>query len=229
MVMLNSCNNCRMSNHCISAKIEKNNLKLLHNLSFKARILSPADHLCRQDEPLHSLYVIRSGLLKSYTIKENGDEFVMGFHFPGQLLGWDLFGDGKSMLSISAVEDSNVCEIPIEQFKSLIKSQPEIEWQIFQLISKQIKNNNEILLRTTAEQRVAHFLMNLSREYVLQQFPPNICKTSMTHHEMANYLRIAPETISRIFRRMQNNKIIKVTKKNIMIQDFEKLHTIEAE
>src|SRR3990167_2857778 len=140
MVILNSCNNCRISDHCISAKIEKNNLKTLSDLSFKARILSPAEHLYRQNDPLHSLFIIRSGLLKSYAIKENGDEFVMGFHFPGQLLGWDLFSGGKSMLSISAVEDSNVCEIPLEQFKSLIKSQPEIEWQIFQLISKQIKN-----------------------------------------------------------------------------------------
>ncbi len=229
MVMLNSCNNCRMSDNCITAKIDRNNLKDLDYLSFKARILSPADHLCRQGDPLHSLFIVRSGLLKSYSIKENGDEFVMGFHFPGQLLGWDLFSEEKSMLSICAVEESNVCEIPIEQFKSLIKSQPEIEWQIFQLISRQIKYNNEILLRTSAEQRVAHFLMNLSREYVLQKFPPNMCKTAMTHHDMANYLRIAPETISRIFRRMQNNKIIKVTKKNILIQDFEKLHTIEEE
>lgn len=229
MVMLNSCNNCRMSDHCLSAKIEKNNLKFLDALSFKARILSPSQHLFRQGENLQSLFIIRSGLLKSYAIKENGDEFIMGFHFPGQLLGWDLFNEAKSTLSVSAVEDSNVCEIPLEQLKSLIKSQPEIEWQIFQLISKQINHSHDILLRTTAEQRVAHFLIHLSKEYVLQQFPPHIFKTAMTHHDMANYLRIAPETISRIFRRLQNNKIIKVSKKNIIIQDFTKLHTIETE
>lgn len=229
MVMLNFCNNCRMRSHCISAKIEKENLENLNTLSFKARILSPCDHLCRQGDPLHSLFVLRSGLLKSYAIKENGDEFVMGFHFPGQLLGWDLFGDGKSLLSICAVEDSNVCEIPVEQFKSLIKSQPAIEWQIFELISKQIKMNHEILLRTTAEQRVAHFLINLSQQYTLQNYPAHVCKTAMTHHDIANYLRIAPETISRIFRRLQNNKIIKVNKKDITIFDFEKLHTMEEE
>jgi CRP/FNR family transcriptional regulator len=209
--------------------MKKNALKNLEDLSFKARILSPSEHLCRQGDNLQSLFIIRSGLLKSYSIKENGDEFIMGFHFPAQILGWEIFNEGKSKISICAVEESNVCEIPLEQFKALIKSEPEIEWKIFELISKQIQAANEVLLRTSAEQRVAHFLMDLSKQHILQKSPSHVCKTSMTHHDMANYLHIAPETISRIFRRLQNNKIIKVNKKEIMIYDFEKLQNLETE
>ena len=118
----NLCANCQLNNFCITANLNQKNLRLTDDLSFNAKILSPGEHLIRQGEYLTHVYTVRSGCLKSYTVKENGDEYVMGFNFPAQLLGLDAFSKKKSLVSIVALEQSNICEIPILQFQKIIQS-----------------------------------------------------------------------------------------------------------
>ncbi len=45
---------------------------------------------------LNRFYAIRSGTIKSYTITEQGDEQITGFHLAGDLVGFDAIGSGSS-------------------------------------------------------------------------------------------------------------------------------------
>lgn len=209
--------------------MDKRLLRSIEHLKFNAKILKPGEHLFRQGEYLSSVYTVRSGSLKSYTIKENGDEYVMGFNFPAQILGLDAFSKKKSLNSLIALEQSNICEISIDHFKQIVQSNPDIQQQIFHLIAKKINVSNEILLRTTATQRVAKFMLNLSKHYTRQGYPYYLIKTVMTHHDIANYLRIAPETLSRLLRKMQQDKIIRVNKRNIYLNEITELQAMSDE
>ena len=63
-------------------------------------------------DELKSLYAIRSGTIKSYTITEQGDEQITGFHLAGDTVGFDAIGTGLHPSFAQALETSMVCEIP---------------------------------------------------------------------------------------------------------------------
>ena len=222
----NKCKHCRISHLCLPARLNKKRIKQLPQLNFKHCLLKPGQHLFRQGEKLDHLYAIRSGILKSYTIQEDGREYVMGFHLPPDLFGWEGIDSNQLSVSVVALDSSNVCQIPLTQLETLLREIPELEAQLLQLVSKRIKNDNLAQLRTSSEQRVASFILHLISHYTLLGYPYYFCKLLMTHQDIANYLRIAPETISRTFHTLQSKGLINLSKKTIYVNDLKKLKEI---
>lgn len=220
----NSCHECRIAHLCLASNLTKHQLRSIQELQFHSKVLNPGEHLCHQGEKHEHLYLLRSGILKSYFNKENGDEYVMQFHLPPELFGWEGIDDDQLSFSIVALDYSNVCEVPLSQLKEINRKHPEIQNQIFKLINQTVKRNNIAMLRTTAEQKVSTFILLLSKHYRTLGYPQYLCQLTMTHQDIANYLRIAPETISRVLHNLQHQGLIKVTRKKIEINNIEKLH-----
>jgi CRP/FNR family transcriptional regulator, anaerobic regulatory protein len=219
----NQCSQCRISHLCLPGKMQKKTLLEDNDLVFNSRVLNPGEHLCHQGEKHEHLYLLRSGLLKSYFNQENGDEYVMYFHLAPELFGWEGIDNEQLSFSIVALDYSNVCEIPLKKIEKLSIQYPEIQSQLFQLINQTIRNNNISMLKTTAEQKVSTFILLLSKHYQSLGFSDSHCQLSMTHQDIANYLRIAPETISRTLHQLQDRKLIKVFRKKIFINDLQGL------
>lgn len=225
----NKCKRCRISGLCISATIDKTKLKELNQLRFTSRTLNPGEILCHQGQLHHHLYAVRSGILKSYITQADGIEFVMGFHLPPDIFGWEGIDTEHLSTTIVALDHCNVCEIPLDQWEQLVGEIPEIGIQLLRLISQKIRFDNQKALKTTAEQRVANFLLQLSSFYRKLGYPDYLCQLPMTHQDIANYLRITPETISRTFRQLQQKEAIRLSKsskRKLYIKDFEKLKNI---
>jgi CRP/FNR family transcriptional regulator, anaerobic regulatory protein len=222
----NQCSQCRISHLCLPAMLNKQLLQQSDEFIFNSRVLNPGEHLCHQGEKHSHLYLLRSGLLKSYINQENGDEFVMYFHLPPELFGWEGIDEEQLSFSIVALDYSNVCEIPLKQIESLIAKHPELQTQIFKLVNQTIRNNNIAMLKTTAEQKVSTFILLLSKHYKSLGYPHYHCQLSMTHQDIANYLRIAPETISRTLHQLQNRGLIKVYRKKIHINNIAELKRV---
>lgn len=222
----NKCKYCRIAHFCLPAKIDKKSLKMLGTLHFNSRVLKPGEYLCRQGEHSKYLYALRSGLLKSVTTKKDGQEFIMGFHSPPELFGWESIDEGQKSVSIIALDHANVCEIPVDKIAEITSNIPEIERQIFSMVSLRIRRDNFNLLRGSSEQRVASFLLQLSEYNTLLGYPYYLCRLKMTHQDIANYLRIAPETISRTFKVLQSKKLIKVVRKKVFLNDIDKLRLL---
>lgn len=222
----NKCKYCRISSLCLPAKVDRNALKKINELKFNSRVLKPGEYLCRQGEVSKNLYALRSGLLKSFTTKADGQEYIMGFHSPPEMFGWEGIDRSQKSLSIVALDHSNICEIPIEKLSSVGALIPGLEMQLLHLVSQRIRRDNLNLLRTSAEQRVASFLLQLSEQNTLLGYPFYLCRLQMTHQDIANYLRIAPETISRTFRTLQKKGLIKAVRKKIFLRDIDGLKRV---
>ena len=219
----NQCSQCRIAHLCLPAKLNKQLLQKNFDLVFQSRILNPGEHLCHQGEKHNHLYLLRSGLLKSYINQENGEEFIMYFHLPPEMFGWEGIDQEQLSFSIVALDYSNVGEIPLNKIDQLITLYPELQTQIFTLINQTIRNNNIAMLKTTALQKVSTFILLLSKHYKSLGYPHYHCQLSMTHQDIANYLRIAPETISRTLHQLQDRNIIKVYRKKIYISNIQEL------
>lgn len=222
----NKCKHCHIANLCLPAKVDKNILKEMDMLKFNAKLLKPGQHLCRQGEYTDKLYAIRTGILKSYYTKPDGTEYIMGFHMTPDLFGWEGIDNTQLSMSIVALDNTNVCEIPIAQLTTLFSKMPGLETRLFQMISQRIKHNNLAQLRSTSEQRVADFLLQLNEHYERLGFTKMVYKLPMAHQDVANYLRIAPETFSRTLRNLQTKKIIKTSRKKVSILDVLQLREI---
>ena len=214
-----ACQHCPHATYCLPSQVPHTPI-LLNDFQFPSRALKRGEHLCYQGEHLKNLYIIRAGLLKSTITKKNGEEYIMGFYFPPDLFGWEGIDETHRSIAITAIDQSNICVIPTEKMFSLTQQIPTLGTQLLKMISHRIHQDNIALLRTSAHQRVATFLLQLTLRYQQMGFAKNHCHLLMTHQDIANYLRITPNTISRIFHAWQKKKLIQIERHLIYLLDI---------
>lgn len=216
----NVCVRCSHAPHCLYVPSSSQPADFFQ---FPARILKRGEHLCRQGQLSNNLYILRAGLLKSYVIKQTGEEFVMGFYLPPDLFGWEGIEKTHRSITIVAIEQSNICVVPTEKMFVLTQKIPSLGKKLLRMVSRRIQDDNVALLRTTAHQRVATFLLQLISRYQQFGFRDHSCPLLMTHQDIANYLRMTPSTISRIFHEWQQKKMIKIDKHMTYVLDLSAL------
>lgn len=189
------------------------------------RPLSRYQHLYRRGDPCDELYVVVSGSLKAYVLTMDGDEEVVSFHFPAHLFGTDGFIANKRAVSVMALEKTLVCPVSIRGLQRLMEEDDCLRHRWIQLLSKMIREEHHVtdmLRRNNAEQRVAAFLLYLRD----QRHPPcpkvkEYCRISvpMTRRDMANYLGLSMETVSRAFTRLQNKGVLHTLREDLEISN----------
>ena len=83
------CQNCSISQLCIPFTLNEHELDQLDNIIERKKPIQKSQVLFKAGDELTSLYAIRSGTIKSYTISETGEEQITSFHLPGDLVGFD--------------------------------------------------------------------------------------------------------------------------------------------
>ncbi|MBB6055414.1 CRP/FNR family transcriptional regulator [Tolumonas osonensis] len=160
--------------------------------------------------------------MKSYTITEQGDEQITGFHLAGDLVGFDAVTRQYHPSFAQALETSMVCEIPYEVLDELSGKMSKLRQQIMRLMSNEIICDQEMILllsKKNAEERLAAFLNNLSNRFSQRGFSPREFRLAMTRGDIGNYLGLTVETISRLLGRFQKIGLIKVKGKYVTILD----------
>ena len=224
--MQNTCRTCNRASICLLAQLTPNTTQLLNTLQFNAKTLKRGEHLCHQGQTSDNLYILRAGSLKSYVTKANGEAFVMGFYFPPDLFGWEGLDDQQRATSIVALDESNICIIPTEKMFALTQQSPALGAQLLKMVSRRIHQDNVALLRTSAEQRVATFLLQLVTRFSHIGFSNLTFQLPMKHQDIANYLHITPNTISRIFHDLQKKKLLKLVRNTIQLCDIPQIQMI---
>ena len=201
----------------------------LDSIVKRNRPLQRGDHLFRSGESFRNLFVVKTGAVKTFTQSNDGDEQVVGFHLPGEVLGLDAIQDGTHGCSARALETTAICELPFDRLEDLSSNIPSLQHQMFRLLSKEISHEAEMMAllgRSTAEERVASFLMSLSERFKRRGFSATDFFLSMSRQEIGSYLGLALETVSRLFTRLQDEGILKVERKHVQILDIDRLSSM---
>ena len=154
------CQDCSISQLCIPFTLNEHELDQLDNIIERKKPIQKGQTLFKAGDELKSLYAIRSGTIKSYTITEQGDEQITGFHLAGDLVGFDAIGTGLHPSFAQALETSMVCEIPFETLDDLSGKMPNLRQQMMRLMSGEIKGDQDMILllsKKNAEERLAAF------------------------------------------------------------------------
>ncbi len=222
------CNHCSFNALCLPMGLNKVELEQLEHLIQKQRKVKRHEHLFQAGAPFRRLYAIKKGTFKTYTINANGDEQISGFNLAAELLGMDGVHGRKHCVSVVALEDSLVCELPFDQLLTLSAKIPNLQSQLFQIMSQNYTSQLQVSINSHAETRFSSFLLNISRRLQERGFLARDFTLSMSREEIGNYLGLATETISRLFNSFEQKKILVVKCRRIYLNDLRALQTISC-
>lgn len=224
-----SCNDCRLNTICLPISLHVDDINKLDEIIKRGRPLQKSEFIYRGQDGFSSVYAVRSGTIKTFTLSAEGVEQVTGFYFPGEVFGMDGIENNHYTNSAIALETSSICEIPFTLMEGLSLQIPSLQRRFFQLMSKEIINEQQLaalLSSNSAEERIAAFLLSISSRNHSRQLSATNFNLSMSRTELASFLGLTLETTSRIFSRLQKLEILAVEKKNVVITDIQELRRI---
>ncbi|MBI2319996.1 MAG: helix-turn-helix domain-containing protein, partial [Betaproteobacteria bacterium] len=186
------------------------------------------ESLYRAGERFSAIYAIRTGFFKSNVIMEDGRDQVTGFHMPGDIVGMDGIGSERHSSNIVALEDGEVCTIPFSRIEEILNEVRGFQRQFHRMMSREILRDQGVMMllgSLCAEERIAVFLLNLSQRFMARGYSPSEFHLRMTREEIGSFLGLKLETVSRIFRKFQQEKLISVHLKRICILDMDGLQS----
>jgi CRP/FNR family transcriptional regulator len=194
----------------------------------RGRPIQKGEHLFYQGDEFKSLYAVRTGTIKTYTLTNDGDEQITGFHLASELVGLESYDSLTHPSSAKALETTNVCEIPVDRLDELAGKMPELRRQLMRLMSKELREEQQMMLllsKKSAEERIASFLINLAARFKRRGFSGTAYRLTMSRADIANYLGLAVETVSRVFTRFQKQNLLEATgsAKDVVIGNFAEL------
>lgn len=205
---------------------------LLDRYVKRKHMLKRGQILYRAGEELTYVYAIRSGSVKTYISTDDGRLQITGFHIPGELLGLNAMDEKRYNCEAMALETTSVCEISLDCFEELARQIPSAHYQMLRMMSREIKLNQELILllgKKNAEERLATYLLALSRRFALRNYSPTRFNLSMSRGDIGDYLGIAEETVSRIFTRFQEEGVVTTERRHIILNDLQRLSAIACE
>jgi CRP/FNR family transcriptional regulator len=216
------CKDCSLAALCLPLSLNTEDMNSLDEIVKRGRPLKKGEFLFRQSDVFESVFAVRSGALKTFSLSDSGEEQITGFHLPSELVGLSGMDTESYPVSAQALETTSVCEIPFERLDELSILLPQLRRQLMRVMSREIRDDQQMMLllsKKTADERIATFLVNLSARFRARGFSPNQFRLAMSRNEIGNYLGLAVETVSRVFTRFQQNKLLEAEGKSVNILD----------
>jgi CRP-like cAMP-binding protein/FixJ family two-component response regulator len=171
------------------------------------------------------IYFISKGKVKTYRTHELGKEFITGLYKEGDFFGYlALLEDGKYSDSATALDDSEICLIPKEDFFSLIYKNAEVSRKFIQMLSDNLQEKEEQLLNlayNSVRKRVAEALITLYNRYKKDSEPK--FTISISREDLANLAGTATETTIRTLSDFKDEGLIEIKGGNVTILSYDKL------
>lgn len=221
-----ACESCSLHQLCLPLGLEHQDMEQLEKIIRRDRPLHRGDYLYRCDDPFGAIYAVRAGSIKTFAVTDQGDEQITGFHLPGELVGLDAITSGYHRCAAKALETTSVCEIPFQKLEELGTRIPGLQRQLLRIMSREILEDQNMMIwlgKKSAEERLALLLLRISERFRERKYSPREFNLSMSRTDIANYLGLAVETVSRLFTRFQDEGLLTVDRKHVVISDLERL------
>lgn len=213
-----SCN-CEICSHSLCAK----NVPIFSSLSEEEIIkiarmtghktFKKGEILFLEGQKLDTLFIINEGKVKISRITKEGKEQIVHILNSGDFFGeLSLFSDIENYnLNVYAISDVKICTLMKKDMKDIIMTNPEISLKILQVITKRLKETEELvqnLASKDAETRIAYMLLQFAEKYGVSRSNGLQINLPINREGMANYIGVTRETISRKLSKFEDLGII---------------------
>lgn len=203
------CRNCDVVREiAFCAELSHDEIKRLATVRCHAHL--PANFtVFREGDPADHVYSIATGAVKLYKLLSDGRRQIIGFLFSGEMFGLGL--DNGYAYTAETVTQSQLCRFTHRKLDSLLGDIPKLERKMFSMTVKDLVAAQEQMLllgRKTAREKVATFLLKLSQRAEVQGAPASPVALPMSRADIADYLGLTIETVSRTFTQLKRDGII---------------------
>jgi len=199
-----SCAECSLAEICLPAPVPLTERVRLDHLVKSRKTLARGENLFAAASALKAIYVVHSGAIKSFIDDEDGNSQILGFHLAAEVVGFDGLSDDRHRVHISALEKTSLCEVPIERLMDLTAQIPSIQRQLLRIASREIGRDHDHMMivgRQRTPARMALFLLDISQRFQGCEDDGADIRLLMSRYDIANYLGLVVETVSRLFTR----------------------------
>ncbi len=217
------CERCGVRARSVCASLPDGDLVRLASIS-TVRQCGPGEVIMMEGEPAGAFHNITEGFVRLHKALPDGREQVTGFARAGDFLG--LAAEDNYGVTATAIGKVTTCRFPRDQFRRLMHAVPALEDRLLAVASHELVIAQERMLllgRKTARERVASFLLDLAPpcgEKAMIQLP-------MTRTDIADYLGLTIETVSRTLSALRREKRIEIKMASqVILLDHEGLKRI---
>ncbi|MEA1988270.1 MAG: fumarate/nitrate reduction transcriptional regulator Fnr [Pseudomonadota bacterium] len=224
-----SCLNCGLQKICFPTGLLKADIDRLDDIVERKSPLKKNQHLYETGQKFNAIFAIRAGAVKLYSYSDSGEEIVHGFYLPGDVVGFDGLIENAYLYNAVALDSTSVCNLPYDELSGLSLKIPNLNKQIMAVMSKKLQDgqlHSELLIKRNADQRVAQFIWNMAERYKNRGYAYDEFRLSILHRDVALYLGLTPETVSRILAKFNSDEIVSWKKKEVIIFNEEKLKAV---
>jgi len=205
-----ACDSCGARAFSVCGGLAEQDLLRLDALAERIN-LRPGEALTRQGDPADHLFNITSGSVRVFGLMPDGRRQITGFLFSGDFLG--LAAEADYAFSAEAIEPVTVCRFDAREYRALMLRTPALEAQLFRRMSHELtaaRDQMMLLGRKTAVERLASFLLDLPTHDPARPTAPGHVRLPMTRSEIADYLGLTIETVSRALTRLKTTGVIRL-------------------
>jgi len=224
IVNLNShptrCRECRYSGDC--PLLDDAGASSDGVMQSRVRVLHDTDRLYRAGDRVDAVYRVRTGVVKTSLTGNDGNEQVTGFFGPGEWVGLDAMDGSRQRSEAVALDTASVCVIPYATLRERLNSSSRAARVMMSVMSRRLLSKEHMhlsLARDNASQRLAAFLIDLADRRAAADLDDADIALPMSRGEIASYLALAVETVSRLLTRMHRAGTIAVYRSHVQILD----------
>lgn len=209
------CETCPVRPITICRGLDAPTLAGLRALGMMQR-LQPEQSVFHEGDPAKRVFMVTHGALKLYTLLADGRRQVTGFMFPGDFLGVSV--DEEYAFTVEALEKSELWWFSRAMFDRFLAEHPQVERELYRLAAHELaaaQRQMVLLGRKAAHERLASFFVSLlERVDQLAGAPQSSFDLPMSRIDIADYLGLTKETVSRMISYLRNRKLIRLQTQN---------------
>lgn len=205
-----NCDTCEIREISVCRSLAPNEMARLQAIITSVTVESGRS-IIHEGNPAEHLFNVVSGAVKLYKLLSDGRRQITGFLFPGDFLGIAL--NETYVYSADALTPVRLCRFPRHRLEALLKEVPSLEHALLDEVATElVAAQDQMLLlgRKTARERVASFLLMLAKRAERHRRPANPVALPMSRSDIADYLGLTTETVSRTLTQLRHSKTIEV-------------------
>mgnify|MGYP001357697928 CR=1 FL=1 len=204
------CSLCKIRSYSFCRCLKDGQLKIFSEISSE-RTHTNRENIFLQQEISTNLYNITEGNVKIYHLLSDGRIQIIGFLYPGDFFG--AYKKGKYNYSAEAIGDVKLCVFKQEVLDKYLEKNMNLAKELLHMTSHELtlaQDRIGVLGKMNANERMAKFILNISNQRARIGWQDNPISLPMTRQDIADYLGLTLETVSREITKLKISNIIKV-------------------
>jgi CRP/FNR family transcriptional regulator len=218
-----NCGGCGLRRSCLPHDLSPSERRHLEATVTSRRRARTGDVLYDAGDRLEALYAVRAGHFKTGMLTEDGREQVTGFYMAGDILGLDGIDTGYHTSRTVALNQGEVCVISYSGLMETGRESQPLQRYAHRLMGREILRSHGLMLilgTMHAEERVATFLLHLSRQMQARGYSASEFLLRMTREDIGSFLGLRLETVSRSLSKLHDQGLIDAHRRHILIRDM---------